>query len=532
MQHQAGRQWIVFYLCKKNVFRSFIAAITNCLLLIAIFIPESLKAQNRTSTPAENQWPARITENLLALYSFFDGGNTVHDISNVSAPLNLDISDPSKVEWLSNGGLHFRSDSGIAISNGPATKLFDNIVATNELTIEAWFETNNLTLQQTRIASYSISPSLSNATLNQHEDGIVVRIRTPESGLNGGHPEYDPPNTLDVGLHHVVATFNGERIRSYIDGIRITRSLKLSGGLTNWDPSFPFMIGNEATLNRQWLGKLYLIAVYNRALKLTEIQANFQAGLPDKSDTYPSQSTLIVRVEGSGSVVLDPPRGVYLDGTVVTLNALPDSGWVFSSWSGDLAGNVNPETNTLDSDKAVTATFIELPKYTLTASITGSGTVALDPPDGVYYDGTLVTLTATPTDTGWVFKGWSGDLSGNASPETITIDADKAVMATFTEQEIVSVEVDEIPEMYSLAQNYPNPFNPSTIIKFSIPKHAKVIIKVYSLNGQEVAELVDRFFPAGTHQITFRPKNLSSGVYVYELRADKVKQARRLIYVK
>jgi len=63
----------------------------------------------------------------------------------------------------------------------------------------------------------------------------------------------------------------------------------------------------------------------------------------------------------------------------------------------------------------------------------GLGTVTLNPPGGVYNAGTVVTLTASPA-AGWEFNDWSGDLSGSTNPETITVDADKNVTATFTEQ--------------------------------------------------------------------------------------------------
>jgi glycopeptide antibiotics resistance protein len=33
-----------------------------------------------------------------------------------------------------------------------------------------------------------------------------------------------------------------------------------------WDSSLPLQIANEATLDRPWLGRIYLVAVYNRAL--------------------------------------------------------------------------------------------------------------------------------------------------------------------------------------------------------------------------------------------------------------------------
>jgi uncharacterized repeat protein (TIGR01451 family) len=66
---------------------------------------------------------------------------------------------------------------------------------------------------------------------------------------------------------------------------------------------------------------------------------------------------LTVNVVGNGTVNQNPlpPYGV---GDVVTLTAIPDAGWNFAGWSGDLSGTTNPITITLTGDKTVTATFV------------------------------------------------------------------------------------------------------------------------------------------------------------------------------
>jgi len=72
-----------------------------------------------------------------------------------------------------------------------------------------------------------------------------------------------------------------------------------------------------------------------------------------------NQYTLNVEVFGSGSVTLDPSGGVYNEGEVVTLAAIPNSGYIFDRWEGDLTGATNPETITMDTDKTVRAYFVE-----------------------------------------------------------------------------------------------------------------------------------------------------------------------------
>jgi uncharacterized repeat protein (TIGR02543 family) len=70
-----------------------------------------------------------------------------------------------------------------------------------------------------------------------------------------------------------------------------------------------------------------------------------------------------VNVVGNGSVTKNPNQTTYAEGTNVTLTAVPDGGWEFTAWSGDLTGSDNPEFIIMDSNKTVTATFTEIPPY-------------------------------------------------------------------------------------------------------------------------------------------------------------------------
>lgn len=135
---------------------------------------------------------------------------------------------------------------------------------------------------------------------------------------------------------------------------------------------------------------------------------------------------------GNGAIALSPPGGVYNAGAIVTVTAVPDTGWGLVAWSGDLAGAANPRTLVMDGDRSVGAEFEALASHTLSLATIGQGTIAAEPAGGSYYHGTSVALTAAPAP-GWVFGGWSGALSGQQNPDTLVIDADLAVTATFLE---------------------------------------------------------------------------------------------------
>jgi uncharacterized lipoprotein YddW (UPF0748 family) len=95
-------------------------------------------------------------------------------------------------------------------------------------------------------------------------------------------------------------------------------------------------------------------------------------------------------------------------------------------------------------------------------------------------------------------------------------------------------DVDErgIPTDFALRQNYPNPFNPVTSIEFALPRASRVTLRVYSILGELVAAPVDRRMTPGVHVVAFDASSLASGVYVYELRADDFRLAKKMTVVK
>jgi len=54
--------------------------------------------------------------------------------------------------------------------------------------------------------------------------------------------------------------------------------MPLSADFINWNAKLHLLIGNEGTLDRPWLGEIYLVAIYNRALNDEEVYTNFTAG--------------------------------------------------------------------------------------------------------------------------------------------------------------------------------------------------------------------------------------------------------------
>jgi len=85
------------------------------------------------------------------------------------------------------------------------------------------------------------------------------------------------------------------------------------------------------------------------------------------------------------------------------------------------------------------------------------------------------------------------------------------------------------PDEFILYQNFPNPFNPSTVIRYTIPHHARVTLMLYNILGERLATLFDGDQEAGDHQLTVNGSGLASGVYYYHLRAGSNSAVRRFM---
>lgn len=104
----------------------------------------------------------------------------------------------------------------------------------------------------------------------------------------------------------------------------------------------------------------------------------------------------------------------------------------------------------------------------------------------------------------------------------------------FNLQQTVSINQvsSSIPAKYSLYQNYPNPFNPTTKVKFDIQKSGFAKLSVYDMQGKLVKDLVNEVVPAGSFEVSFDGKNLSSGIYYYKMEVGGIVITKKMMLVK
>jgi uncharacterized repeat protein (TIGR02543 family) len=179
------------------------------------------------------------------------------------------------------------------------------------------------------------------------------------------------------------------------------------------------------------------VPYYGWGREPTDIGDPYSAGFYWPSVPTPS---LIVQIEGNGTVTKNPNLSYYSYDDHVTLEAFPAVGWSFTGWSGDLTSTDNPEVFVITEaeDAHVTATFTQ-DEYGLTISTSGSGSVDKDPDQPTYHYGDVVTLDPDPA-TGWFFDTWSGPDAGELSDNgngtwDLLIDGPKQVTANFDQYE-------------------------------------------------------------------------------------------------
>jgi photosystem II stability/assembly factor-like uncharacterized protein len=102
---------------------------------------------------------------------------------------------------------------------------------------------------------------------------------------------------------------------------------------------------------------------------------------------------------------------------------------------------------------------------------------------------------------------------------------------TYEFSDVIEVDV-RMPSHYTLEQNYPNPFNPVTTIKYSVVNTTHVRLTIYNSIGEEVTTLVNKIQSPGRYNVEFDGLKLSSGVYLYQLRAGNFVNTKKMILMK
>ena len=276
----------------------------------------------------------RYENDQIALWEFKSGSEDPNirvaaDTSGVAPLIDLNLSP--EVEWFGGWGITLNGGKAQG-STTSSRKLYDFIQQSNGLfSIEAWVIPANVTQEMARIVSYSAGPEARNFTLQQTLYDYDFRLRHTETGLNGD-PALSTPSAdevLQATLQHVVATYDPlEGRRIYVNGELVSNVDQVAGGtIADWEDTFAFVLGNEASNDAPWEGTIRLVAIHNAALTQAQVQQNFDVGVGEKFfllfdiseilQAAPQSSYILFEVQqfDSYAYLFDKPHFITLDGS-------------------------------------------------------------------------------------------------------------------------------------------------------------------------------------------------------------------------
>jgi len=264
----------------ENAITAFAGGLTPTVVDPNLVTSKALRLVDGTLASGGN----RYEDAQIALWEFKTGSGTVaYDTSGVDPAIDLNFS--GDVTWFGGWGITI-ADGKAQASTTASAKLFDIIQESGEFSIEAWVVPANVTQEEARIVSYSAGTTQRNFTLQQTLYDYNFQLRTTETSLNGD-PALSTPamdEVLQATLQHVVATYDPINGRSiYVNGSLVTQTDAIPGGtLIDWQDTFAFVLGNEASGDGLWQGTVRLASVHRRALTQEQITQNFDAGVGER----------------------------------------------------------------------------------------------------------------------------------------------------------------------------------------------------------------------------------------------------------
>lgn len=135
-------------------------------------------------------------------------------------------------------------------------------------------------------------------------------------------------------------------------------------------------------------------------------------------------------VLNSDKGTIDAAAGDYEEGTELTITAIPDYGYVFSSWTGNCSDQTNPLKLAMNSNITLGALFVAAQQYVVSVSANNGGLLRSEV-SGSYFEGENISVTAIPY-VGYQFAGWFGSDTSSHPDLNFTVSGDSKYAANFS----------------------------------------------------------------------------------------------------
>jgi hypothetical protein len=134
----------------------------------------------------------------------------------------------------------------------------------NQLTIEGVITISKMDQSgPARIISFSKDSGRRNFTLGQEGEYIVMRLRTPRTGVNGLNPQVSVCQITPNEPMHIVVSYYPGNLYCYLNGKLVYQGSDIKGDFRNWE-ACSLIFGDEITGDRNWVGKIKNISIYSR----------------------------------------------------------------------------------------------------------------------------------------------------------------------------------------------------------------------------------------------------------------------------
>jgi hypothetical protein len=249
-----------------------------------LVVSQALTMLSGTVASGNNRYDAAD----IARWSFQEGnGTTAYDTSGVDPAINLTVS--GDYTWDSAWGMIFGANGGPGKAQGTvaaSTKLYNLITQSGAYSLELWATPANVTQKNSFMGGYSGGIGAHDFELGQSLFQYQVSGRSTNTNASGAPPLQTAlaNETAQAALQHLVVTYdpiNGRKL--YVNGVYTADADPVAAGaLSNWDNSFAFLLGSDASTSNAdtpWAGEIRFAAVHDAALTPAQVQENFSAGV-------------------------------------------------------------------------------------------------------------------------------------------------------------------------------------------------------------------------------------------------------------
>ena len=232
--------------------------------------------------PAYSQ--SRIPDSLIAFYIFSQVINdSVLDQSWYRKPTNLYFDDTSAIYESTIDYVKLEDENLISSSFESTLKISEACMRSNEITIECWLKTSQVEIlgSPAQIISFENDSGIAFSLSCVVESNMYDKVKyyanlTTNTTDQYGNPDFSTKDAVSTGvLQHIVFTQDNQGAENfYINGMKLAEEYR-PPKFDSWLPPYKLVIANNLIGEEPWLGDLYMIAIYNKALNENEVSTNY-----------------------------------------------------------------------------------------------------------------------------------------------------------------------------------------------------------------------------------------------------------------